>query len=133
MDSVLRYHPSTKSIASRIILALIAVPVILVGMLLMHVFTSDGANASPPVNVVAVESGSAAEAEPIAGTTSVVPEPTLDQLACILALLVGMLVLALPAFLSRARGRLGATPVPLPHWLSPYQQPDLYVLSVSRI
>ena len=116
----------------RALLALIAVPVVLLGMLLMHVITSDGtaasvASSAPVASVQEVQAEAVSEGNPVE------PQQTLAQLVCILALLVGVLVLALPALTTGRRGvgaRSGTQIASWPNANTP--QPELHVLSISR-
>lgn len=117
---------------SRVLLALIAVPVVLFGLLLMHVITSDGtaasvASSAPIASVQELQAEAASEDNPVE------PQQTLAQLVCILALLVGVLVLALPALTTGRRGvgaRSGTQRVSWP--TANPRQPELHVLSISR-
>lgn len=122
----------SRADVSRVLLALIAVPVVLFGMLLMHVITSDGtaasvASSAPVASVQEVQAEAVSEGNPVE------PQQTLAQLVCILALLVGVLVLALPALITGRRGggaRSGTQIVSWPTANTP--QPELHVLSISR-
>ena len=117
---------------SQVLLALVAVPVVLFGLLLMHVITSDGTAASV-ASGAPVASVQELQAEPVSEDNPVEPQQTLAQLVCILALLLGVLVLALPALTTGRRGvgaRSGTQIASWPNANTP--QPELHVLSISR-
>ncbi|MDP3208620.1 MAG: DUF6153 family protein [Rhodoglobus sp.] len=128
----LRRIPGSRADVSRILLALIAVPVVLFGMLLMHVITSDGTAASV-ASSAPVASVQELQAEAVSEGNPVEPQQTLAQLVCILALLVGALVLTLPALISGRRG-IGARNATqtLSSPTANIPQPELHVLSISR-
>lgn len=115
----------------RVLLALVAIPLVLVGMLLMHVVTSDGAAPATAGSVVA--SVQELHSDPGVAVDPFQPQPTFEELACILALLAGALVLAMPALTSHLRDGLSATSVRPPD-ISFAQPggPNLHVLSISR-
>lgn len=130
MDSCRRQPFNGRTAISRVLLALVAVPLVLVGMLLMHVVTSDGAPAAAGGVLV-----SAQELHADAGVAvdPLPPQPTFEELVCILALLIGMLLLTLPALTSRLRDGPAGASVGLQNVASAQpRRPNLHVLSISR-
>ena len=116
----------------RALLALIAVPVVLLGMLLMHVITSDGAAVSV-ASSAPIASVQEFQPEAVFEDNPVEPRQTLAQLVCILVLLVGVLVLTLPAVISGRRGVGAGGGTQIVNWpTANTPQPELHVLSISR-
>lgn len=117
---------------SRVLLALVAVSVVLFGILLMHVITSDGTAASV-ASSASVASVQEFQAEAVSEDNPVEPQQTLAQLVCILALLVGVLALALPALTTGGRGGRARSGTQIASWPNANTpQPELHVLSISR-
>lgn len=88
-----------RTAVSRASIALLAVPPVLIGMLLMHVVTSDVtaaiAAASATFHAQELHSDHEVAADPNQ------PQPSLEDLVCILALLVGIPLLTLSTLTSR--------------------------------
>jgi hypothetical protein len=126
----------------RLLVAIVAVPAILAGLLAMHFLAgADEVNSS----AMAMSTGSemsavapmAASSEPECSSACVTSSGMTMSMACTLALLVSVIILTvlmsftrrdpeiLQRFLSLWRARIASLPPPLP--------PSLHVLSISRI
>lgn len=117
---------------SRLLLTLVAAPLVLVGLLLIHIITSDSAAASAPAGNSVVSVG-VVSSVPEAASDTGGQEPTFEELVCILALFVGTIFLALPLLLSRIQQGLAGTKVHLLDVASAQlRRPNLHVLSISR-
>lgn len=132
MDAFLRGAHLNRARISRLLLALVVVPLALIAVLLMHTITSDGAAASPTLDVPITtvhDSGS----DSLSPDVPVTPQQGFEALVCVFALLVGVLFLALPAvtprigpdFLPVRRPREGGQAVRQP-------RPQIYELSIIR-
>ena len=140
MSTMLTLSSRPRSSWRRGVIAVLAVPAILIGLLAMHFLASETMTpASHLMTVSAADSPMIADAQDGAPVT---PEcgptcgPAHDMLAmaCVLALLVSIVLIMLPVFLSRIhsigaavqviQARLSALAPPFP--------PSLYALSISR-
>ena len=134
MEMTSAFKPSSSDRGIRVLLALIALPIVLIGVLLMHAFVSDGAgfaaaetsSVSSTVNVT--DSGAAIDCGgPCLPTHSIV------ELACAFALFVALILLALPALITSWRMRLAVVARTLFDAVSaPLAAPGLHALSISR-
>ncbi len=101
MNRILVFRASQSTRTRRTIIALIAVPAILVGLLLMHVLSADGS--ATPTGV-----GGSTSATVIVDASADVdcdgpcaPTHSMAEVACILALLVSLILLAAPVSIRR--------------------------------
>ncbi len=132
------------SLWKRLAVVLLAVPAILIGLLAMHVLTTGVAHASDvhgsTTHASIAVTGSEADnltAAPHAETdcdAGCVPQHDMLGMACILALLMTALVLAVRLTLLRwgTVGALASTVMARLANLAPPQPPSLLVLSISR-
>lgn len=114
----------------RLLVAIVGIPAILLGLLLMHVLASDTGATVTTSSVTAVASSSTGSESSQDALPPSAPQHSLEELACILALLVGMILLAIPGLVSEWSDRAGALlravvsgtvthpPRPLLHFLS---------------
>ena len=138
-------HASSRS---RLALALFAVPAILIGLVAMHVLTTGNMTAT------ATHHSSAAAVTTTGTAMTVMTSPATDRPAgecggactpsmpvhemlgtlCVLAVLAGMILLALQALLTGWPGRLGAFAILklIARALAPPAAPSLHALSISR-
>lgn len=118
----------------RIVLTLIAVPVLLIGLLLAHVVSQQESLGSDPVATATVIDGSVAQGLPAAPLCAdgCATHPVVDAASCVLALLAGLLGLAIAAQLDLTR--VGRPRVWSRAIYQPLQSaiPLFRVLSISR-
>jgi len=122
-----------RAAVSRALVALLAVPVVVVSLLLMHVITSDGTASSATFASASVDLQEFHSNDEVTSADPAQPQPALRELACLIALLAGMLLLTLPLLIARQAdspfepgcGHLTIEP-------RQSLRPDLNVLSISR-
>jgi len=140
MNAILTLSSRPRSSWRRVVIALLAVPAILIGLLAMHFLASE--SLAPEAHSMSAS----VAAPPIPGNThheAPAPEgceemcgPTHDMLgmACLLALLVSATLIIFHLFLFRFRGIAAALRVIVARLsaLAPPSPPSLHVLSISR-
>lgn len=118
----------------RVFLALIALPAILIGVLLMHAFISDGAGFSAAeTSAVSTSSVSDSGVAVVDCGEPCLPTHSIIELACAFALFVALILLALPALITSWRTRLAFVVRTLFETASArLAAPELHALSISR-
>jgi len=140
MNAMLTLSSRPRSSWRRVVIALLAVPAILIGLLAMHFLASEAL--APEAHSM---SASAAESPMLAVAHNEAPAPegcdemcapTHDMLgmACVLALLVSAVLIVFHVFLLRFRasGAVLRVMVARLSALAPPAPPSLHILSISR-